>query len=252
MKPILLIFSVIIMGAGVFFYTESNDEIKIIEKNNVENNASLFDLIKGNSYIINFDLNVNNEPLINGADFPEFSLSAGTEIILIDQENDFAKIKYQEKEGWIPAWYISKISSSIRQESPFIVVLNTSTNVYLYPNETPKYDFKLEKGKVVKVIASYFDWYCIEYIRYDCPEYDLTWIKNDNTLDYNERLVKEGIVSDNTNIYSEEGNLVEDTISGYIFIVEEKGDFYKVFGAGGQEGFIKKKDFIPIKSVNDL
>lgn len=148
----------------------------------------------GNDYKVNYDIYANNEPMFNGGDYPEFSLKINDLVELVEIEGDFAKIKHQEKEGWIPVWYILEESAQIDESASYLRIIDKEASIYLLPIEnSPSYsdDYQLEKGKVIKIFATYGDWYCIDFIRYDNPEFDLTWIKKDYTSEYDKSLVKE-------------------------------------------------------------
>ncbi|MCG8484930.1 MAG: hypothetical protein MJA31_16580 [Clostridia bacterium] len=203
----------------------------------------------GNTYQVNFDINVNNEPMFNDADYPEFSLNKNALVKVIDIENDFAKIDYKGNKGWISAWYISKKSAKIKDIDPYIRVIDKEASIYLLPEKNNEYS-RFKKGKVIKIIATYSDWYCVEYIRYDCPTYDSVWIKKEDTKEYDISLVKEGYLRE-VKTYTEDGILTNETITGYVFIRKEKNDLYRVQGIGGESVYIKEIDFTPITS-NDV
>jgi hypothetical protein len=213
--------------------------------NYVNEQSSIFNLDVDSYYKTNVELYANNEAAENGADDPEFTIKANESVLLLQLEGEFAKVKYNDTFGWIPAWYLSDEAQDINFPPPFLLLAKEKANLSLYPLGNIAYDrnYYLQEGKIVKVMAEFNAWYLVDFLRYDNPEYDLLWINKDKTIAYDVTKAKEGYLKEGATLYSKEGVITDEIIEGYVIITSKENDLYKVNGAGGQNGYVKKSDF---------
>ena len=222
------------------------------EKNQEDKNTN--DDLEDN-YEIPIDLPVNSEPKLNSGQNPVFNIKKDYKVKTIEENSDYVKISFEEKIGWIPKWYLSISPKEISIKESYALVSSKPGKYFLYPNsEQPMYnDVNNDyfEGKFFKVIAEYKEWVCVKFITYDCPWYDLHWIKKDTTTNYDEKIVQEGFLDKETISYTDTGKLSDISIQGFVFIIESKDDLYHVISPGGMDTFIKKTDFKPV-TLDDL
>lgn len=250
LRIIIIIFILIVMSFmyKLFYESKFQKSIKLKDDSNfIEEKSSILNLEVGNYYKVNYELYANNESTINGADTPEFVINTNTFVLLIQLDGKFAKVKYNNNFGWIPAWYLSDEAQNVNFLPPFLLITKGQSNLYLYPQGDNAYDksYNIQEGRTVKIMAEFNNWYLINFLRYDNPEFDPLWINKDKTTTYDVNIVKEGYLKENTVFYSKNGIKTDESIEGYVIITSEENGLYKVKGTGGQNGYIKKSDFIP-------
>ncbi len=201
------------------------------------------EIIIGEKYAICLELNVGERSDIIGAEPPVFTTELKIEYEVNKIDGDFAQIRYGSQIGWIPLWYLTEEAGEVRRIEPILMNISNPAKIYLYPNaQTPLYsdDHFLRQGKVVKVKAEYNNWCLIDFITYDCPYFDPTWVKKEHLTDYLPESSIEGYVKGGTVFINKEEEVLK-----YVIIEEEMDDSYLVYGAGGQYGYIRQSDFIP-------
>lgn len=251
-KSVLGITKIIFIIVAVFFICGSLFENRFersaleVDPGLIESKSSIFDLEIGNYYKLKHELYANNECTENGADMPVFVIDANEPVLLLELEGKFAKVEYNSNSGWIPAWYLSDEAKNVNLLSPFLLLTKEKAGLYLYPEGDIAYDntYHIEEGRVIMVMAEYKNWYLANFLRYDCPEYDLLWINKDKTIAYSVDMAKEGYLNENTFLCTKEGIMTDEIIEGYVIITSNEKDLYKVTGAGGQGGYIRKSDFL--------
>lgn len=224
---------------------ESHDK-----QNRLNMKTSSVQLTKGQKYVSVLDIYANDEPKINGADAPAFKVESNKKYLVERMEENFVRINDENGSGWIPYWYFVVQADEIQTFKKNLRIVQEPAHVYLYPDaQTPLYDEndKLDKGKVLNVLAKFNQWYLVDYVHFDSPYYDPTWIEKKYTRNYSVEFVQEGRTKQGTYFRDKKGRELKEngTVTGVFKIEQELGSLYEVSGAGGQSGYIKKDDFIP-------
>ncbi len=205
------------------------------------------------AYTLVYDVSANDVADYNDADYPKIMLSKGDRVLVKSIEGNFVEIEVNGELCWINEWYItaSKPVNLISNEVKY--VLDTAS-LKPFPEEAAafNYDEVIERGKVVIIQAEYEDWYCVQILRYSEPIYDNYWIRKDEVGILDDDDIREGKIKPNSELLTFSGEIMSEQIESYI-IVEAYNDEYLMFDApGGIAGLIKRSDFLPIKSYDEI
>ena len=205
------------------------------------------------AYTLVYDVSANDVADYNDADYPKIMLSKGDRVLVKSIEGNFVEIEVNGERCWINEWYItaSKPVNLISNEVKY--VLDTAS-LKPFPEEAAafNYDEIIERGKVVIIQAEYEDWYCVQILRYSELLYDNYWISKDEVGILDDEDIREGKIKPNSELLALSGEIMSEQIESYI-IVEAYNDEYLMFDApGGIAGLIKRSDFLPIKSYDEI
>lgn len=116
-----------------------------------------------------------------------FRLTSNDDMVIVKEiKDDFAKIDFRDKEGWVLKWYLTKtLENEITQinKEPFEKVISKDSLFYTFPDENKSKGYEIKSGEVVHIMAEYMDWYCIELIEYENKTFVDKWVKKSNTID---------------------------------------------------------------------
>lgn len=236
MKKVIVGILVLLMIVALYFYHSKNRSLQVNQE-----------------YTLVYDVSANDEADYNYADYPKIMLSQGDHVLVKSIENNFVEIEVNGERCWINDWYITASKPVNRTNNEMKYVLNTAI-LKPFPEEaaTFNYDEIIERGKVVVIQAEYEDWYCVQILRYSEPLYDNYWIRKDEVGILDDEDIREGKIKPNAELLTLSGQAMSEKIESYI-VVEVYNDEYLKFDApGGITGLIKKSDFLPIKSHDEI
>jgi len=181
------------------------------------------------------------------------------EYTVVNIKGAYANIKKDDKEGWIPLWYLTEQTSKIIEIKPVNKIIKKESTLYIFPidinpddNPDIDKDLTLFEGSVVRVIREYEDWYNVVFVQYEAGNWGDRWIKKDSVEEFSPEKSKEGIVRKGAPIYDDKFNVLKgisyDNGRAKIqseIITENMDAFYYISGVAGFNGYIKKSDFIP-------
>lgn len=218
---------------------------------NTDETDSMFNIKVGNSYKINGQYLLKAEPVKVYGDTSSVSSTEKNEEYTVEEtKGDFVRIKSGDKTGWIPAWYLSDNAKDIVDRKPYLMIIKDTTPLWLYPNEQePDMYCFLSEGRVVQVAGTYKDWCRVNFMTLEASNWGDRWVKKADTIPYDPKYSKEGIVKEGATFYDEKFE-VKDGYTSYVQInsgelINNGVIYYQFTGVGGFDGYIKKDDFIP-------
>ena len=178
-------------------------------------------------------------------DYGVVKASEGIEII--ETTEQWVQIKQGNQTGWIPSWYISEaITEPVRDIKQKNSVLKYDTGGYLTPQG--RLIIELEKGRLVKPIKEWQNWYQIRILVYDIPAVQVAWIEKDCLTNPETLFPKEGYLKKGTVVYEvsefEEIRKTASEATKYdmaVFYDREKNGYIQVCSNGGWSAWTKKE-----------
>lgn len=204
-------------------------------------------------YTLVYDVSANNHAEYNYANFPKIILSKGEPVLVKSIKGNFVEIEANGQLGWINDWYIRASQPVNRINNQVEYVLDT-TILKPFPEEEAHFnnDEIVERGKVVVIQAEYEDWYCVQVLRYSEPLYDNYWVRKDEVGIIDDEEIREGKIRHNAALLTLSGEPLSDKIESYILVEAYNDEYLQFDAAGGITGLIKKTDFLPIKSYDEI
>jgi hypothetical protein len=179
---------------------------------------------------------------------PEEVVQGGSTVEVLETGGDWVHLRSGESDGWLPKWYLQGADEEpVRENVMDYLILKENMQGLLYPNGPGIVD--LEKGKLLKPMKEWKDWYFTGIIVYDIPSVQYAWVPKDALLPIGEMEPSEGFLHEGTEIYEtnifEASNPPEPIILDYtmsVFVNDEKDGYIAVGGAGGWTAWTKKEN----------
>lgn len=179
---------------------------------------------------------------------PQAVVTGGSIAEVIETKEEWVHLRSGENQGWLPKWYLDGSSDTpVRDKSQDYMVLKEKSQGLLYPNG-PK-TVELEKGKLLKPIKEWGDWYFVGIIVYDIPAIQCAWVPRDVLLPVGKMEAGEGFLHEGTKVYGydsfEKNGPVNPEKLQYtmtVFVLKEKEGYIAVQAAGGWTAWTKKEN----------
>ncbi|WP_379138493.1 hypothetical protein [Paenibacillus sp. sgz500958] len=209
-------------------------------------------IIPGQTYEVHDVFTVKPQPESYTSDYV-FRTKPGQVYTVSKLQDIYALIAQGDKQGWLPAWYLTPEVMKIKAVTPYpMLVPRPNTPIYLFPGSTASDPLPLDDWRVVQVVGEYNngEWLRIEFKMFEAGVMGDRWMKASDLRAYDPKLAKEGRLKAEALIYDESGSPTGDRSSNLVMVTEPttisgKGDFYFFYAPGGLYGLVKQEDFIP-------
>ena len=153
-----------------------------------------------------------------------------------------------DNDGWLPKWYLDGSDEKpVRDNVQDYLVLKENMQGLLYPDGPGIVD--LEKGKLLKPLKEWNNWYFTGIIVYDIPSVQYAWVPKDALLPIGEAEPSEGFLHEGTEVYGYDSfeaygpvNPEKLDYTMRVFVRKEKEGYIAVGAAGGWTAWTKKEN----------
>jgi len=179
---------------------------------------------------------------------PQAMVTGGSVVEVLETQGEWVYLRSGENEGWLPGWYLEgENESPVREKVLDYMVLKEKSQGLLYPDGPPIVE--LAKGKLLKPLKEWDDWYFAGIIVYDIPAVQCAWVPKDALLPIGEIEPSEGFLHKGTVVYGfdsfEKNGPVNPEKLQYtltVFILKEKDGYIAVQTAGGWTAWTRKEN----------
>ncbi|MEK3884282.1 hypothetical protein [Paenibacillus sp. PL2-23] len=179
---------------------------------------------------------------------PVFTVQPGMKLEVMEIKAGFARVERDGESGWINEWYLTADSEdrSVTTIEPYVMLIGQPISIRSHPggNEWPPY--RLEPGKVVRVMKEYENWVSIDIVTYDQPFGGEMWVEKAELDPWHPDLAKEGILRQGAMVFNEDGSTEELSLFNVVMVEEKLSNGqYRISAPGGLNGYMDARDFVP-------
>ncbi len=179
---------------------------------------------------------------------PQAMVQGGSIVEVLETGGEWVHLRSGDYDGWLPKWYLKGADEEpVRENVMDYLILKEDMQGLLYPGGPGIVD--LEKGKLLKPLKEWKDWYFAGIIVYDIPAVQCAWVPKDALLPIGEMEPREGFLHEGTEVYGydsfEANGPVNPEILPYtmsVFVRKEKDGYIAVDAAGGWTAWTKKEN----------
>ena len=179
---------------------------------------------------------------------PDAVVQGGSAVEVLETEGDWVYLRSGDNDGWLPKWYLDGSDEKpVRDNVQDYLVLKENMQGLLYPDGPGIVD--LEKGKLLKPLKEWNNWYFTGIIVYDIPSVQYAWVPKDALLPIGEAEPSEGFLHEGTEVYGYDSfeaygpvNPEKLDYTMRVFVRKEKEGYIAVGAAGGWTAWTKKEN----------
>lgn len=179
---------------------------------------------------------------------PQAEVVGRSMVEVLEVQGEWVHVRQNDNEGWLPKWYLSADESiPVRDISQAYQVLNRDAAGLLYP-EGPQV-VELSKGRLLKPIKEWGDWYQVGILVYDIPAVQVAWLPKTFLSPIGEEEPCEGFLHKGTEVYEVEDFDKISTVAPQkitydmvVYVVREKDGYINVSAAGGWSAWTQKEN----------
>jgi len=179
---------------------------------------------------------------------PQPMVTGGSVVEVIEIQGEWVHLRFGENQGWLPRWYLEGAKEvPVRDKVLDYMVLKEKNQGYLYPKGPAIVE--LAKGKLLKPLKEWDDWYFVGIIVYDIPAVQCAWIPKEALLPIGEIEPIEGFLHKGAIIYGFDSfekngptNAEKLQYTMNVFVLKEKDGYIAVQSNGGWTAWTKKEN----------
>jgi len=177
---------------------------------------------------------------------PQAMVTGGSIVEVVETKGEWVNLQSGENQGWLPKWYLEGEKEEPVQDKVLdYLVLKEKRQGLLYPNGPEVVE--LDKGKLLKPLKEWQDWYFVGIIVYDIPAVQVAWVPKNALVPMGKIKAREGFLHKGTVVYGYDSfekdgpvNPAKLDYSMPVFVSKETNGYIAVNAAGGWSGWTKK------------